>query len=497
MYRVAFGAYVLRDGIDRSTEMGNFVTATLRSASVDVSSLDLFQTREQLTEAVKSGDYNLLITYETLKDISIGAGAVKEWRALNPECRVIMIVKSQRKGGPKLKSLYELEYLDALFDNEFNGIQVARLLASPRSKESAFEYYGIKEEVPAIEVVASAVQTTENSVKVKAVPVSESGEEKSDVAEEKKTEEKVEEKKDESAPAAAGSDDGKEVKEELDGDEDDLLAMLDGAFDDTTASAASVEVEKDKEESGGVAMDFFGGMSKSFEEERKEGVPASGNGFSFFGGGTVPVVDAAEVRVVKEYERTVEGKAVEEKEDKKEEVEESKGMAFDFFGTTVESRGAVSAPKIVIETIETGVKSDREKSGDFTTDRNKEESAYIESSRSTGIVVRNTRGTDMSGKISGYVLEVMDTHVLTVETKENYYMDWDPSTMSFTIMIPTGQAGKVVNGVYRASTVVIKGYGVCFIEDNVLMLEVPDKDLTLIEGDIRDKNCTLVMKSLA
>ena len=101
-------------------------------------------TKQQLDNEISKG-CDLVICIEKMGDDAIGKGSVEEWLRIEPRLRVIVIVGDNRVGGAKLKSLYSINYYNAIYMKDCAFGNVEQLILNGRTAEDAASYYGIEE----------------------------------------------------------------------------------------------------------------------------------------------------------------------------------------------------------------------------------------------------------------------------------------------------------------------------------------------------------------
>ncbi len=107
--------------------------------------IEYISTKDWVDRLVKEdNDLKLLLISESFDGRVLGTGSIKSWRKQRPDLRIILVVADDRRGLAKLNGLYELGFYDVLYNRDFNGENLARLLIKKRSKERAFKYYGLE-----------------------------------------------------------------------------------------------------------------------------------------------------------------------------------------------------------------------------------------------------------------------------------------------------------------------------------------------------------------
>ena len=105
---------------------------------------------ETVDDYISDGDITVLIITETVnsiedgRDIIISKAQISAWADAYPDMLVILLLNSHKKGGIKLKKLFETEYYNVLFEEDFKFNKIVEFIqCKGRDKEEAFEYYGL------------------------------------------------------------------------------------------------------------------------------------------------------------------------------------------------------------------------------------------------------------------------------------------------------------------------------------------------------------------
>lgn len=105
---------------------------------------------ESVRSYVEDDDVTTLIVSETISsvetgsDITISKSIINEWKTNYPDMLVILVVDSNKKGGVKLKNLYEEGYYNVLYLSDFKQHIVIDLIRDGgRDDLKAFKYYGL------------------------------------------------------------------------------------------------------------------------------------------------------------------------------------------------------------------------------------------------------------------------------------------------------------------------------------------------------------------
>lgn len=111
----------------------------------EVAKLDILHSIEEIEAAVKANAYDVIVTSENLGARNIGSGSAKKWIEIQPELKIMFIIGSDRKGGNKLAGLFKSGYYDSIYQPDFKtGEIIADLIVKGRTKEEAFNYYGLE-----------------------------------------------------------------------------------------------------------------------------------------------------------------------------------------------------------------------------------------------------------------------------------------------------------------------------------------------------------------
>lgn len=142
--------------------------AELTAIGKTVSRLETVPTKREVEVLLDSGDFNLLIVREELRDERISNGSLKSWSQKYPDLPVILYVHNDKKGGEKLKRLLNTApfYYNVLYENDLTGSNVMKLLENPRTKEEAICYYGLEQKMEQEEENLSLEAAREESLLV-------------------------------------------------------------------------------------------------------------------------------------------------------------------------------------------------------------------------------------------------------------------------------------------------------------------------------------------
>ncbi len=145
----------LKDEFDRSERFGcqDFKVAS---------------TIKEIDSLVQTRRYDVLICFEELvpgTDV-VGKGSIKSWKKIHPFLKVILLMKPDKKGAIKVRSLFEIGEYNGLFLNDFNFANIERLVLDNkygtygRTALEASEYYGIDVEATASLINNNKEQTS-------------------------------------------------------------------------------------------------------------------------------------------------------------------------------------------------------------------------------------------------------------------------------------------------------------------------------------------------
>lgn len=142
--------------------------AELTAIGKTVSRVETVPTKREVEALLDSGDFNLLIVREELRDERISNGSLKFWSQKYPDLPVILYVHNDKKGGEKLKRLLNTApfYYNVLYENDLTGSNVMKLLENPRTKEEAICYYGLEQKMEQEEENLSLEAAREENLQV-------------------------------------------------------------------------------------------------------------------------------------------------------------------------------------------------------------------------------------------------------------------------------------------------------------------------------------------
>lgn len=144
VFNILLGAYMEQAGQDVTMHLKEIMRKELLEAGMNIGLFEIAATKESISEQIATNKFDVVICQEALSGVSIGGGTLKEWAAINPHVKVILLIDMEKKKGLKLQNLYNKNnYYDALYAPELSGESLARLMRQSRSKEEAFIYYGL------------------------------------------------------------------------------------------------------------------------------------------------------------------------------------------------------------------------------------------------------------------------------------------------------------------------------------------------------------------
>ena len=101
--------------------------------------------KEEFDNCIYSGAYKVGFILEKIEDTPMSYGAIRSWKKLNPDARVVLIMADDKIDGAKPSGLYEKGYYDGLFMKDFCGPAMISLIKRSRTKEEAYSYYKVDE----------------------------------------------------------------------------------------------------------------------------------------------------------------------------------------------------------------------------------------------------------------------------------------------------------------------------------------------------------------
>lgn len=114
------------------------------SGKIEINSVTLFSTREEGDKYISDGGYNVVVCREVLNDVSIGAAVLSDWKELDPNIKIILVVANEKSGGKKLENLIKRNYYDAVYWADFLAEElIIELILNGRTKKEALSYYNV------------------------------------------------------------------------------------------------------------------------------------------------------------------------------------------------------------------------------------------------------------------------------------------------------------------------------------------------------------------
>jgi len=101
--------------------------------------------KKEFDDCLYTGLYSVGFILEKIEETPMSFGAIKNWKKLNPEARIILVMSDDRLGGSKPSGLYEKGYYDGLFMKDFCTSAMFTLMIRGRTKEEAYSYYKVDE----------------------------------------------------------------------------------------------------------------------------------------------------------------------------------------------------------------------------------------------------------------------------------------------------------------------------------------------------------------
>jgi len=139
------------------------IAAALRKLKdVRVNKVDVCLERDEIQRKIEERIYDVFICTEILRGETLGGGSIKRWKTVHPHLQVILLVDPNKRSAKKLARLFsEHEYYDALYQDSSVTIQSFHdLIVHPRTREEAFEYYGLREYMEQSEAQQAAAGMT-------------------------------------------------------------------------------------------------------------------------------------------------------------------------------------------------------------------------------------------------------------------------------------------------------------------------------------------------
>lgn len=125
--------------------------------------IKLYHTKEELDDVAEKSDY--IIAYEKINGTPMSQGAIKKWRNSNPDIRVLLLVSDERKGTGKMKGLYDIGYMDALYYSDFEDGAIEDFIEGSRSEKTAYDYYGLDEYQDPLDKEGESVKKSKKTVR--------------------------------------------------------------------------------------------------------------------------------------------------------------------------------------------------------------------------------------------------------------------------------------------------------------------------------------------
>lgn len=135
--------------VEKISKVYRFKLLHNNRTDIGIGRVDFVYTEKEIEANLLSNRYDVLLVTETIEgNINIGAGTLRKWKENYPDVRIFLLVEKEKKGAGKLTSLYVKGYYDALYWQEIaeNEDEFFETLLNGRSKEHAFEYYGLTQE---------------------------------------------------------------------------------------------------------------------------------------------------------------------------------------------------------------------------------------------------------------------------------------------------------------------------------------------------------------
>lgn len=519
---VLFGGCLVRGGKDVTEVFANALKASC-SKFFEIGTFGIARSREEINRGVESREYDVLICQDSIGSDNIGGGTLRGWQGTKDGLKIVLVLPPNKKGAKKLENLYMGGYYDGLFSNELTAENIQLLITKGRTKEEAFVYYGLNMESIALlerearekeeRKIAQSAAAVEKESSYEAVSSDKDGGVSSIIIEEKSDDkrEKIGEDLPEELNVGESSDTPVSEKDPL--KQEDTKPLADGSAEGESVQPFVSEPAKEeaKEEA---PFDLFGRPDEVEPVKEEVGFEFKDSDMDEFAelmGEEVshPVVEAVETCDT-EIEELLEGEQEPAKGWDTKETKDSfsEDGGFDIFSDS-DTDGPVAE---AVQPTVTEVKEEEEKAKEPEAEQTvelfgsgtsslKKESAEVAngegSVESSYEIVSTVKTRSSSASQTGYVVEVQDEHLLSVL--------FDPipeglgdciDNVSCTVMVQTGEKGKVVNGKYKAGTIVFVAYPLAEIEDGCLLMEAPNKDLLAVEGLILNRKCSVLVKAL-
>lgn len=522
---VLFGGCLVKGGKDVTEVFANAMKASC-SKFVEIGTFGIARSREEISRGIESREYDVLICQDSIGSDNIGGGTLRGWQGTKEGLKIVLVLPPNKKGAKKLENLYMGGYYDGLFSSELTAENLQLLITKGRTKEEAFVYYGLNKESIAL-LEREAREKEERKIAQAAAVEKESSYEEpsadkdggvSSILEE--TSDDISEKMGDDLPkelnVGESSDSPVSKKDPL--KQEDTKPLAEGSAEEESVQpivSEPVKEEVKKED----PFDFFGRPDEVEPVKEEVGFEFKDSDMDEFAelmGEEVshPVVEAVETCDTETCDNEIEELFEGEKEpangwDSKEtENSFSEDGGFDIFGDpdTVGSAAEAVQPTVTevkeaeekakepeaeqtVELFGSGTSSLEKESAEVTKGESSVESSYE--------IISTVKTRSSSASQTGYVVEVQDEHLLSVL--------FDPipegledciDNVSCTVMVQTGEKGKVVNGKYKAGTIVFVAYPLAEIDEGCLLMEAPNKDLLAVEDLILNRKCSVLVKAL-
>ena len=109
--------------------------------------VDFVYSREEIEDTLLSFPYDIFLCTDRLNGEGIGIGTIRSLKERFFNLSVFLLIEPIRKGDGKLANLYLEGYYNALYANEAagNAEGFLNVLKNGRTKEEAYEYYGLSD----------------------------------------------------------------------------------------------------------------------------------------------------------------------------------------------------------------------------------------------------------------------------------------------------------------------------------------------------------------
>lgn len=125
-----------------------------------------------------------------------------------------------------------------------------------------------------------------------------------------------------------------------------------------------------------------------------------------------------------------------------------------------------------------------------------EENSYAYGEEKTTMVIPASGSKVIPSFIKGTIQAVMDEQLIMVGFSTPINTGNDMEDKSVTLLVQIAPKGHIENGRYKASHMAIKSYVNCMLDENTVVLEVPDQSMTAIENMIVGKDCNVIFKNI-